>query len=109
MKLFAICLGVGVILLLKVMEFFSVIGMLCWINPVCSFKDCVCCACAPSVHLDAPSICCVCGCVCWKLFKRLKAGSQVFALRMLFLCVSLHTMWLAKSLHLLCILPFGIL
>ena len=26
-------------------------------------------------------------------FKSLRAGSQVFALRMLFLCVILHTMW----------------
>ena len=31
-------------------------------------------------------------------FKILRAGSQVFALRMLFLCVILHTMWSGKSL-----------
>ena len=42
-------------------------------------------------------------------FKSLRAGSQVFALLMLFLCVILHTMWSGKSLQLLCILPFGIL
>ena len=42
-------------------------------------------------------------------FKTLRAGSQVFALLMLFLCVILHTMWSGKSLLLLCILPFGIL
>ena len=42
-------------------------------------------------------------------FKSLRAGSQVFALLMLFLCVILHTMWLDKSLQLLCILPFGML
>ena len=42
-------------------------------------------------------------------FKSLRAGSQVFALRMLFLCVSLHTMWSRKSLQLLCILPLGML
>ena len=30
-------------------------------------------------------------------------------LLMLFLCVILHTMWLGKSLQLLCIFPFGIL
>ena len=39
----------------------------------------------------------------------LRAGAQMFALIMLFLCVILHTMWLGKSLQLLCILPFGIL
>ena len=39
--------------------------------------------------------------------KSLRAGSQVFALLMLFLCVILHTMWSGKSLQLLCILPFG--
>ena len=39
-------------------------------------------------------------------FRRLRAGSQVFAL-MLFLCVNLHTMSSSKSLQLLCIFPFG--
>ena len=38
-------------------------------------------------------------------FKSLRAGSQVFALLMLFLCLNLHTMS-GKSLQLLCILPF---
>ena len=42
-------------------------------------------------------------------FKRLRAGLQVFALLMLFLCVLLHTMWSSKSLQLLCILLFGML
>ena len=42
-------------------------------------------------------------------FKRLIAGSQMFALLMLFLGVILHTMWSGKSLQLLCILPFGML
>ena len=42
-------------------------------------------------------------------FRSLRAGSQVFALLMLFLCVILHTMWSGKSLQLLCILPFGML
>ena len=42
-------------------------------------------------------------------FKSLRAGSQVFALLMLFLCVVLHTMWSGKSLHLLYISPFGML
>ena len=35
-------------------------------------------------------------------FRSLRAGSQVFALLMLFLCVILHTMSSGKSLQLLC-------
>ena len=42
-------------------------------------------------------------------FRSLRAGSQVFALSMLFLCVIVHTMWSGKSLQLLCILDFGML
>ena len=42
-------------------------------------------------------------------FRSLRAGSQVFAVLMLFLCVILHTMSSGKSLQLLCILPFGML
>ena len=42
-------------------------------------------------------------------FRSLRAGSQVFALLMLFLCVILHTMSSGTSLQLLCILPFGML
>ena len=42
-------------------------------------------------------------------FRSLRAGSQVFAVLMLFLCVILHTMSSDKSLQLLCILPFGML
>ena len=42
-------------------------------------------------------------------FRSLRAGSQVFALLMLFLCVILHTMSSGKNLQLLCILPFGML
>ena len=42
-------------------------------------------------------------------FKRLIAGSHVFALLTVFLSVILHTMWLGKSLQLLCIMPFGML
>ena len=38
-------------------------------------------------------------------FRSLRAGSQVFALLMLFICVILHAM----SMQLLCILPFGML
>ena len=42
-------------------------------------------------------------------FKSLRAGSQMFALLMLFLCVILHTMWSGKSLQSLCILPVSML
>ena len=42
-------------------------------------------------------------------FKSLRAGSQVFALLMLFLCVILHTTSSGKRLQLLCIFPFGML
>ena len=42
-------------------------------------------------------------------FRSFRAGSQVFALLMLFLCVVLHTMSSGKSLQLLCIWPFGML
>ena len=42
-------------------------------------------------------------------FKSLRDGSQLFALHMLFLWVSVHTMWSGKSLQLMCILPFGML
>ena len=107
---FAICLGVVVILLLNVMALFSVVKGALLDRPCMVFQRvCVCCACDPSVRLDAPSICFVCVFVCWKLSHNLRAGSHVFALFMLFLCVILHTMWLGKSLQLLCILPFGML
>ena len=49
--------------------------MLYWIECVWSSKECVCCACDPSVHLDVSFIGCVYVC-----------GSQVFALFMMFLC-----------------------
>ena len=42
-------------------------------------------------------------------FRILRAGSHVFALFMLFLCVILHTMSSGNRLQLLCILPFGML
>ena len=59
--------------------------------------NCVCVVSViPSEHLDALSICLVCVFVCRKLSPHLgvlRAGSQVFALLMLFLCVILHTMF----------------
>ena len=42
-------------------------------------------------------------------FNSLRAGSQVYALLMLFLCVILQTIWSGKSLQLLFILSFVML
>ena len=61
--------------------------VLYWIDHVWSSIECVCCACGPSEHLDAPSICFVC--VFYMLevissFRSLRTGSQVFALLMFF-------------------------
>ena len=81
----------------------------CWIDRVWSSTECACGACDPSVKLSIPSICFVCIFVCRKLSPHLRAGSQVFALLMLFLWVIFHTMWSGKSLQLLSILPFGML
>ena len=73
-------------------------------------QKCACCACDPSVQLSVRYICFVCVFVeVISSFKSLGAGSQVFALLMLFLWVIVHTMWSGKSLQLLCILPFGML
>ena len=69
-KQFAICLGVVVILLLNVMVLFSVVGG--WIDHLWSSKECVCCACDPSVRLDAPSICFFCVSTCRKLSPHLR-------------------------------------
>ena len=54
---------------------------------------------------------CLCFCMSEVIssFRSLNAGSQVFALLMLFLCVILHTIPSGKSLQLLCISPFGML
>ena len=66
--------------------------------------------CEPSVHLSL-SFHRLCLCFCMSAvissFKSLRAGSQVFALHMLSVCVILHTMLSYGSLQLLCILPFG--
>ena len=82
-KQFAMRLDVVAILLLNVMDVFSVGG---------------------GALLDRP-----CMSEVISSFKSLRAGSQVFALRMVFLCVIVHTMWSGKRMQLLCILPFGML
>ena len=50
---------------------------------IVSSKECVRCACDHSVQLDAPSIGFVC--VCRKLSPNLRAGSQVFDLKSIYL------------------------
>ena len=85
------------------------------IDRVWSSKECVYCACDPSVNLDVPSIgfLYICGIHVMSegisSFRGLRAGSLVFALLMLFLCVILHNMWSGKSMQLLCILHFDLL
>ena len=57
-----------------------------------------------------PYVClCFCMSVVISSFRSVRAGSQVFALLMLFLCVILHTMSSGKSLQLPCIFPTGTL
>ena len=70
---FAICLGVFAILLLNVMDPFSVAGGALLDILFMVSKECVCCACDPSERLDAPSICFVCVffIVCQKLSPHL--------------------------------------
>ena len=72
-KQFPMCLGVVAILVLNVMEVYSVGGGALLDRPCMVFhRMCVCCACDPSVHLSVHSIGFVYIFVCRKL-------SQVFA------------------------------
>ena len=99
-----------VILLLNVMEVFSVGGCALLDRP-CMVFQIMCVLCLWSQCASNCSFHRFCLCLCMteiiSSFKSLRAGSPVFALLMLFLCVILHTMWSGKSLQLLCILPFG--
>ena len=71
-KQFAMCLGVVAILLLNVMDVFSVCGGALLDRPCMVFQRvCVCCACDPNERLSAPSICFVCVFVCRKLSPHL--------------------------------------
>ena len=73
-KQFAMCLGVVAILLLNVMDVFSVCGGALFDRPCMVFqssKEYVCCACDPNEPLSAPSICFVCVSVCRKLSPHL--------------------------------------
>ena len=72
LKQFAICLGVFAILLLNVMDLFSVAGGALLNRPCMVFQRmCVCCTCDPSERLGAPSICFVCVFVSRKLSPHL--------------------------------------
>ena len=77
------------------------VEVICWIDRVLTSKECVCFVCDPSVHLDVPTICC-CMSEVISSFKSLRAGSQGFALLVLFRCVIVYTMWSGNSLQLLC-------
>ena len=69
---FAMCAGVVAILLLNVMDVFSVCGGALLDRPCMVFQRvCVCCACDPNERLSAPSICFVCVFVCRKLSPHL--------------------------------------
>ena len=109
-KQFAIFLGVVVIFLLDLMEVLSVRGGALLDRSCMVFQRVLClssqCASRCSFHRF---------CLCLSMsevmssFRSFRAGSQVFAPLLLFLCVIWHIMWSGKSLQLLCILPFGIL
>ena len=81
-KQFAICLGVVVILLLNVMEVFSVGGDALLDRPCIVYQISVCLCMSVSEVISA--------------FRSLRAGSQVFALLMLFMCVMLHAMYIVQ-------------
>ena len=70
-KQFAICLGVVAILLMNVMDVFSVCGGALLDSLCISSKECVRCACDPNERLSSPSICFVCVFVCRKLSPHL--------------------------------------
>ena len=99
-KQFAMCLGMVSVLLLNVMDVFNVGGgALLDIPCMVYHRMCVLCLWSKcSFHMF-----CLCCCMSEVIssFKSLRAGSQVFALLMLFLWVSLYTMWSGKSPQLL--------
>ena len=66
------CLGLVAVLLLNVMDVFSVGGGALLDRPCMDSTECLCCACVPSVHLSVPSISFVCVFVCRKLFPHLR-------------------------------------
>ena len=109
-KQFAICLGVFDILLLIVMELLSVGALL---DRPCMVFHIMCVLWLWSQWASSCSFPTFCLCFCMSevisSFSCLRAGSHVFALLMLFICVILHTMSLCKSLQWLCNFSFGML
>ena len=71
-KQFAMCLGVVAVLMLNVMDVFSVGGGALLDIPCMVFLRMACCACDPIVHLSVHSICFICVFVCRKLSPHLK-------------------------------------
>ena len=99
----AMGLGVVAIVLLNVMDVFSMGGGPLLDRPCMVFQ--ILCV----LFLRSQIVYVFCMSEVIFSFRSLRAGSQVFALPILFLCVILHTMWSDKSLQLLCILTFGML
>ena len=100
-KQFAICLGVVAILLLNVMEVFSVGGGPLLDRPCMVFQR-MCVLCLVSQYASKCPFHRFCLCFCM--------SEVIFTFNlMLFMCAILHTTWSGKSLQLLCILPFGTL
>ena len=109
---FAICLGGFVILLLNVMELLSVVIGAILDRPGMAFhRMCVFCLWSQSASRCSFHMFCLCFCMSDVIssFRSFRAGSHVFALLMLFLCVIMHTMSSYRSLQLLCIISFGML
>ena len=75
----------------------------CRIDHAWSSKGCMGCVYNPRVHLEAPSICCVC--VWRKLSPHLIVWELGFDLPLVFLCDIWRTMWSGKSMQLLYNLP----
>ena len=69
----------------------------------------MCCVCDPSVCLGVPSICQVCVRDVISEFNSEVERSLAFCALMLFLCSILCLMFSGSSLHVECILPFGML
>ena len=65
-KQFAMCVGVVAVLLLNVMDVFSVCGGALLDRPCMVFQRVFVLSCGPCERLDAPSICFVCVFVCRK-------------------------------------------
>ena len=111
-KQFAMWLGVVAILLLNVMDVFSVGGCALLYRPCMIFQImCVLCLWSQCASMCSFHRFCLCFCMSEVIssFNSLRVGSPVFALLMMFLCVIVHTMWSGKSLQLLCIFPFSML